>query len=243
MNLAKFVGSLKEAQKLLKDYELLISVGEKVIHKDDVSQEFKKASQSKDYFNLYRVATQNFDYDILMYDESIFQFSYSNLDTSAGIPEVRYMFLQNPQLFLTYNQYLTYLKDEGYIDEEEIETVGSSFYEEYQQYLNEQQVNTSNTSIRYDVDSKLHKPLVHSTAHFHFGHVTNVRVPCNQIVTPLGFVLFVLKHIYYTDWKEKLIKSEFIIEQLKKQKAAFTIIKELNENKWVLDEEMELFIN
>ena len=179
-----------------------------------------------------------------MYDDSFFQFNYEGID-SFGVSVVRFAFFQNPQLYISYMDYLKLLQEKSYIDEDEdLEQLGVAYYEEYSQYLNEQQVNTSNTSIRFDTESESHLPLIHSTCHFHFGHVTNVRVPCKKIISPLGFILFVLKHIYYGDWKILIEdKDENLLSASGAQKNGFIDISELNNEKWLENEELEIFMN
>ena len=243
MNEGAFRSSLDEARTLLNQLGFLKSSGVKSIYRDGVSDEFKKASQQENYFRLYNTGLENFDYDILMYDESFLQFSYDGIDGN-DIPLLRFAFFQNPQLFITYEQYIDHLKKESYIDEDEnLESLGVSFEEEYSQYLNEQQVNTSNTSIRFDTDSESHIPLVHSTSHFHFGHVTNVRVPCCSVISPLGFVLFIIKHIYYNDWK-RLIEAgnSILMTAIHRQKSTFSDIKSINPSKWTSSELAEIFV-
>jgi hypothetical protein len=204
MSTVAFNSSLKEAQTLLNNIQLFKSIGVKVINKDDVSQEFKTASQKGDYFQLYKCAKTNFDYDILLSDDSLFQFSYKFLP--GQLPQIRYAFFQNPQEFKSYEQYLELLRSKNIIEEETNEEIGNAFEEEYQQFLTEQNLNTSSISIRYDFDNDNYKPLIHSVSHLHIGHQNNIRIPCDKILTPLKFSVFILKHVYYYKWKD-LVES------------------------------------
>lgn len=244
MNQAIFIDSLKKTKKLLKELRLSKHEGIKNTFKDGVSEEFRKASQQKDYFKLFKTAVKNFDYDLMMYDESIFQFSFLKKKQNP-IPEIRFAFFQNPQLYISYSDYLKYLQKENLIDEDEdLEDIGMLYENEYNQFCIEQQLNTSNTTIRFDVDEPRHAPLIHSVAHFHFGHVTTVRIPCDKIITPLGFVVFILKHCYYKEWKNLIkTKDKSLIEILNNQRKHFPLLKSLKQPCWHDDEEKELYVS
>ena len=243
MNETAFNQSLNKAKSLLKKFDLLKSTGVKKIYKDGVSDNFKKASQKEDYFKLFTTALDNFDFDIMMYDESIFQFSYKK-NTKSPIPHIRFAFFPNPKLFIPYTDFLKILQEDGLIDEDQnLEELGSLYEEEYDQYLIEQQLNTGNTSIRFDVDEPRYTPLIHSVAHFHFGHITNIRIPSKRIITPLGFVIFILKHIYYQEWRKLILaKDNRIMTELINQKNSFPALTSFKIKCWDKIEENELFL-
>lgn len=238
MTIGSFNASVKQIEVLLKIFNLFRQKGIKSINNDGVSDDFKRASQKSDYFSAYKTAISNYDFDFLLYDQSFFQFEFKN--KSNGCPDVRYAFFQNPQEYKSYEQYLDSLRQEGNLQETN-EQVGDIFKEEYEQYLIEKQINLTSTSIRFDVDFNNYKPHVHSVAHIHVGHQNNIRIPCNKIITPYKFVLFVLKHIYYHSWKE-MIESEN--QELQRSLSnAKTVCLNLDDKKWTLNEERELFIS
>jgi len=238
MSIGAFNTSLKEAQIFLSNVNLFKSLGIKVINKDDVSQEFKSASQKNDYFKLYKCALANFDYDILLSDDSIFQFSYKV--NRGHLPFIRYAFFQNPQEYKSYEEYLENLRELGIVEEETNEEIGNSFENDYQQFLTEQNVNTSSTSIRYDLDYSNYQPLVHSVSHLHIGHANNIRIPCDKILTPLKFTVFVLKHVYYYQWKDLVETGNvYLSECLKSTKLNCP---QLTAAHWKVTETKELFL-
>ncbi len=197
MNEGAFIASLKEAELYLKNIEALKSSGVKKLN--DFSDEFKKASQQRDYYNAYKVAKRNLDYNFLLNDDSFFQFSFER--NESGLPSVRYAFFQNPQEYIDYGEYiLEFVK-------EDLLVVGELFREEYEQYLTELQINSASIPIRYDLDVKNYKALIHSVSHIHIGHMNDVRIPCNKIISPKKFALFVIKHSNYSLWKD-LIEGE-----------------------------------
>jgi hypothetical protein len=238
MSLAAFNSSLRESKVFLNKINLFKSQGIKILSRDDVSQEFKTASQKDDYFQLYKCAIMNFDYDILLLDDSIFQYTYK--DIPGKLPSLRFAYFQNPQEYKSYEEFLDYLRDKNIIEEETNEEIGNDFEEDYQQFLTEQNVNTSSISIRYDLDAGNYKPLIHSTSHIHIGHQNNIRIPCNKILTPLKFTVFVLKHVYYYQWKE-LVEDEnsHLIRSLDAKLACVSLTSE----SWTDIENKELFLS
>lgn len=65
------------------------------------------------------------------------------------------------------------------------------------------------TPIRYDYNTKIYKPLVHSSAHVHFGYEENIRVPTDKVLFPSAFVKLILQYFYYDVWKQKIMQGDF----------------------------------
>lgn len=191
MTKGKFYTSLNEVEDLLKVANLLRQKGFKPI--GEVSAEFKFSALRKTYFQTYKIGKINFDFDFLLQDESYLQFSHND-SNNPKYPLLRYAFFQNPQEFISYEDYLWQLNIEP-------EEAGDSFIEEYSQYLSEASINTEATTIRYDLDFSSHHPLIHATSHLHIGVSENLRIPCNKIMTPVAFTLFIIKNLYYNTWK------------------------------------------
>jgi hypothetical protein len=209
MNKAIFISSFNEVKSFLNEIDLLKQKGVKVIYSDGVSDEFKSLSLDSDYLKTYKTAIQNFDYDFLLKDDSFFQFSFDEA-LEAGIPSIRYAYFQNPNQFKSYEDFLDLLRQQNIIEEETNLEIGDTLFNDYEQFLIEQQLNSNATSVRFDVDMKGYRPMIHSTSHVHFGHNNMIRVPCNKFITPLNFVVFVLKHIYYYEWKE-IVSNEHVV--------------------------------
>ena len=238
MNIVNFKTSLNHVERLLKAIGVLRQKGVKSINDDGVSEEFKRASLRSNYFAAYNIALEKFDYDYLLQDQSFFQFQFNPSSNLDGFPNIRYAFFQNPQEFRTYKDFLieSELLEE---DEAEIE-IGDSFQDLYEQYLIEQQLNLKSCSIRFDVDFSNYRPLIHSVAHLHIGHSNDIRIPCDKLLTPEKFVLFVLKQTYYSQWRELIENSNLtILDCLDSSKdKCFP----LEHGKWNETEKKELFI-
>ena len=187
------------------------------------SSAFKKISRSGNHIEIYQTAIQELDYEILLKDDSIFQFS-----------PTRYAFIQNPNISVTKEDLLStvYTPDELMnINEDDYNTLLEGITEiEIEQFKSEQNFNIHAHMIRYDIDAINHKPLQHAYSHLHIGNNDNIRIPCSKLLTPLTFVLFVLKHTYP-------IKQELYEKRLSTYKGDA-----VPKKYWDSKEEQELYI-
>lgn len=236
MNQALFNISLEESMQALKDFKIFRSKGVKSINGDGVSPEFKSFSQRKKYKETFLAGLRNYDYDVLLNDQSYFQFQFNKKNKYV---ELRYAYFQNPFSFKSYE---LFLKEEviakGYGDS--VDEIGDLFQLEYQQFLEEQEAIETYTTIRYDSEPMGYKPLVHSASHLHIGYRNNIRIPLNKIITPLKFVLFVIKHVYYPNWKNMANDDISYIE--KKLLQARLNCLDLNVSQWEAAEKLDLHI-
>lgn len=195
MTQGAFITSINEAVSLLKELALFKERGPKTI--GDHSEEFKKVSRTNKHTSLYNAAISNFDYEILLYDDSIFQFSLNN-------DVLRYAFIQNPSIFVSKTEFLLNLStpnELAMLSEEELQELLDSINDwEYEQFLIEQELNLQANIIRYDKDKKGYIPLKHSYSHLHIGLNENLRIPCSKELTPLKFAIFCIKNTYYDQW-------------------------------------------
>jgi hypothetical protein len=164
INDTSFKLSVVDTLKLLKGFGIYKGKGDKAI--GDHSEEFKKASRGNRHTDIYQIAIKNNDYEVLLYDDSIFQFGIKN-------NIIRYAFIQNPQHFFKKDDYLSsiYGADEllTFSEEDLIGLLDSIQEDEYEQFLNEQDLNLESHIIRYDLDLKGYDPLIHSCSHIHIG--------------------------------------------------------------------------
>jgi hypothetical protein len=80
---------------------------------------------------------------------------------------------------------------------------------EYEQALSEAPQKDTFVLIRYDYSEREYSSGVHSVSHFHFGHSNSIRIPSSVVITPLLFILFVLKQVYSDLWKSLIEESNF----------------------------------
>jgi hypothetical protein len=80
---------------------------------------------------------------------------------------------------------------------------------EYQDYLATCPFRSSVTPIRYDHDPSSYRPGVHPTAHIHIGLENEIRLGVKRELTPLAFLLFVVRQKYPHNW-EYLLQSNLV---------------------------------
>ncbi len=231
MNSSQFNISIYQSIELLKEFKLFKNTGPKPIGK--YSNEIKDI-KGDNHISLYRAAIENLDFEILLIDNSIFQFS--------NINDIRYAFIQNPNKFVSKEEFIA----EIFVDEintmtaEELKISYELIEEsEYEQYLNEQGFNISSNYFRYDVTQMGYKPLLHSYSHLHIGMNENLRIPTSIILTPLKFVLFCIKNTYYDVWKCAIDKMPGFMQKISNSK---TDCKPLNRDFWQTSEKYELYL-
>ena len=225
--------SMSESLSFLKARKLF--KGEGNFFKKNHSTDFIRISKENKHSEIYTAAIQNLDYEILLFDDSIFQFA-------MGERFLRYCFIQNPYKYVDIHDYLNsiYTPEELIeLRQDEIELLISTVSEnEYEQFRNEQDLDLQSHIIRYDFSDRGYTPLVHSCSHIHVGLNENLRIPCSRILTPLSFVIFCIKNTYYEDWK-KSYDSNQTPSYLKGKKK---LCKKLDSGYWQDIEEHELYI-
>jgi hypothetical protein len=235
MNFASFIISIDESITFLKEQGLFKGRGIKTV--GDHSEEFKKACRKNRHTDIFAIAIENKDYEILLTDDSVFQFSFEK-------DALRYAFIQNPNLFVSKEDYLGAIytpEDLLQFSDEEIQGLLSSIKdEEYEQYFNEQDINLKSNIIRYDLDAKGYSPLVHAYSHVHFGLNENLRIPCSKILTPLKFSILAVKNTYYTEWKKAFARNLNLETLIKESKKRCT---DLPVDYWIHKEKYELYLN
>lgn len=197
MKYKNFNMSREQAKRLLSKFDLLKSAD---FYQEPISKEFIRVARENDFFNVYLTAIKNFDYHFLLLDESFLQFEYNR--NSTDNVTLRYAYYQFPYDFPTYKGYLM---EKGLSFNE----VGYGYKDEYEQALSEAPKKDTFVLIRYDYSEKEYSSGVHSVSHFHFGYSNSIRIPSSVIITPLLFILFVLKQVYSDLWKSLIKESKF----------------------------------
>ncbi|QNM06331.1 DUF2290 domain-containing protein [Qiania dongpingensis] len=221
MNLAKYKISLLKSIDILRKFDLFkernTSV-ENIYDSRKFSSDFFSVSNSNKYLEIYNMAIKNNDYDILLIDDSILQFSLEIRDET--IVQYRFAYYQNPRTYPTYNEFL---QNEFNVSEKEC---GSTFLEEYEQIVCEASLNDCALPIRYDYDEKLYDPNFHYVSHIHIGHNNELRIGADRILSPDAFVIFVIRNIYFSIWKNKCQNDGTLLEMCFKIKNTCSEINE-----------------
>ncbi|GAG63475.1 unnamed protein product [marine sediment metagenome] len=211
MNIGKFKNSLDNSANLLKKNGLLR------LHyrrNKSLSKKNIEVFGNGNIVDFYKLAIINFDYDILLFDESILQFEFTKFE---GDINLRYVYCQFPYDFPTYK---TYLKDIGH----DYDEVRDKFREDYEQEVNEAELKKICIYIRYDYNPLSYKPIVHAASHLHFGNNNTIRIPISRIISPCSFMLFILKHAYYDQWSSLMRNSNFNSEFLRIKNSCTSLL-------------------
>lgn len=221
-----FWSSFKECLSFLNQKNLL---KEENMHKwNPYSEECKEYSKGTDYIELYQKMVDHRDYDILLFDDSMLQMSLSN-------GESRFVYIQNPLFFITFENYL--IENGIEYSSEFADCYHEAFYDEYQQALEGMKVNSGAVYLRYDVDvrGRNGNENIHSYTHLHVGLNNSIRIPVAKHLTPYTFTMFVLRNVYYDKWVDLVRKGEVTFGY--KQQSP-----ELPNELWSDEEKKELYI-
>jgi len=199
MKTSIFFTSREKAKNLLNKYDLLSN---SYFIDEKISNGYIDHCRKKNFYNAYMTAIKNFDYHLLLFDESFFQFEYNKNNKKV---ELRYAFFQFPFKFPSYKEYLN-LKNLSF------NLTGYKLKDDYEQELNEAPRKTDYAIIRYDYSEKEYSHGVHSVSHFHIGRCDSIRISSYKLVTPLLFVIFILKQVYYDIWNQLITNPKFLGE-------------------------------
>lgn len=237
MNKAQFNISIKDSERLLKKFELFKSIGPK--GNGVYSPEFLKLSKKNNLIEVYKCAIQNFDYDIILFDDSVIQYQFNKRTN-----DLRYVYIQNPYKFISKEEYLMTLYDKKEIDElteTDFEALLLDINEnDYEQFLNEQSLNSTANYFRYDYSKVGYLPLLHSCSHIHIGTNQNIRIPVAKILTPQKFTKFLIKNTYYDVWKTVFEADDSLVDKIGKMKRRCI---DLPGEEWTDIEKNELYLS
>jgi hypothetical protein len=183
-----FGAQLNAIEKLLKKLHLFDARNEWVKYSSDIPGLVRDLT----YVDEYRHYLNSQIYDFGLVDRSLLQFKHHSDD------DVSYCYYQVPVDAPTYQDFLA---SEVGIDPSLVESVGESFYEEYELAVDTARLRKSITPIRYDYTPKLYEHGVHPAAHIHIGSGNDIRLSARRLMEPMSFVLFVVRQMYPESWR------------------------------------------
>ena len=187
MKTAKILTSIEEVLKYLDAVGIPYSTTYKLknLLPQKYSDAYYQTFHNGDYNRTFVVASENRDFDIMLKDGSLFQF------TSRNENDIHYSFLHRIEKNLTFEEfYDTYATDDN------IDTIER----DYEYYLASDKDTLYACPIRYDVAETEYTEMYHAYAHLHIGIETDIRIPVDKVLSPLHFVDFVIKHMYKNNW-------------------------------------------
>lgn len=201
MNKGQYYSSLSRARRFLKSIGLIKKNNERT--GKPISEEFINICHNGKYRDIYLTGIIKRDFDILLYDESFFQFDFDNGN------DYRCSYYQFPFDILPYGQWI---KSRAHVD---------NYYnqEEYSQLVYEAELIENPVVIRYDYSIREYTPGIHPASHIHIGHQTDIRIPANMEINPYQFIMFVIKNVYYRIWKNIITRNSKIVKNLTQIKS------------------------
>lgn len=190
----EFSKSIRDSINLITSIGLLRQAGNS--DSLNASRAFKALSRSsKSYLELYDFAVHNQEYNMMLDDQSFFQFT--EIDHQKSI---RFAHYPNPYKHIEWQ--------EEHIEATIMLNNGDLDHSEYEQILSESTFSFGSPIVRYDLSLEQYCEKYHPAAHFHIGFISNNRWPVKRKLTPLAFVLKII-FVYYPDiWKRSVEKSE-----------------------------------
>lgn len=235
MNDATFLMSINQAIDVCKDC--------KVYKGQRSSDEARKVvmpviKSINDYLKYVTDLQTKGEYDILLQDDSMFQFEKTKKEINENKKKIkydyyRYCFIQSPTRRMSFQEYC-----QG-IDDSEIAT-NEEYYREMYEHDNDMVNNFFPFYLRYDVDYKGYQANSHSYAHLHIGFQEGYRMPVSLILTPKSFVCMTLKLVYSDLWRDEIVSRSNIKERI------YTALKSqcLNEKNpyWTFEETNDIYL-
>lgn len=178
--------------------------------------------------DIYDAVYEVQDYDILLDDYSVLQL---NIDASGN---TRMLYVQNPLQNLSIHSYLLSL---GFkCTPEEARALKYDVLEDYNQARAEQAPIASPVYLRYEIDpvNREGNEDIHAYAHLHIGLNNSIRIPFGIDLTPMAFVMFVIRHVYYDIWVD-IVRKQLLEPQYMDFKKQCAILPK----KWWTDKEQK----
>lgn len=188
-----FWQSVGEIKILANKLRLKKDIGNK---RGAYSPHFFDIMHSDEYKKIYDCAIENQDFEIMLQDESFFQFNFSSNSYSLA-------YFPRPTKFIDFEEWLSNMfavninsnAAEFEIFKQEM-ILDGDIHSEYEQYLNELDSLQTIVPIRFDYDRDNYTEIYHPLCHFHIGLNNHIRIAFDKFITPLNFFHFILKNFF-----------------------------------------------
>lgn len=183
-----FESQLNNVESILRQLELLKERNRFPRYHDLAMADFRRL----DYIAVWRKCYREQLYDFMLTDFALIQFRYSNVGEMTN-----FAFYEAPLETITYPDYLV---NEIGFQPQELDEIGDSFRDDYEQALHDGDFKKAFTPFRYDYDPENYTEGHHPAAHVHIGFNSNIRICTVKLLRPLSFLLFVLRQHYPDKW-------------------------------------------
>lgn len=161
----------------------------------------RKIARIGNYEDIFEKVMNTYSYDILLTDDSVFQFHKEHDD-------YRYCFIQSPRVKMTWEEFLESIGTNE-------EDLSISDVEQWHSYYDNDEADCFRKNIcpvymRYDVSAEEYKEGEHPYSHLHIGINNEIRIPIALVLTPEMFTEFVIKMVYKRQWVNKKNENYFV---------------------------------
>lgn len=191
----------------------------------EMTQEMVTELRQLNYIDQWKISRENRWCHILLDDLSFFAFS-----EIGGKPSFGYY-----PCPLDIDSLGSYLKERG-IDPTKRNRMTHS--EEYDMAVQTAALREFITPIRYDIDSAAYKKCIHPAAHLHIGWDNQVRIATRRILTPLAFILFIIRQTYPANWEQLLAHGG----NLKLEKKIRWDLQEVEAKNWLGEDDIQSYL-
>jgi hypothetical protein len=195
----KFRADLGRGFDLLKELDLGPYRNQFPITDQDTTDRLRNSTGYVETYNNY-IDLQA--YDILLEDGSILFFRHNLVDETL----LSYGYLESPYSGLSYRQFVREYYGEQLHDD--IRAV-----QEYDDYRAQLPLRSHVIPLRYDWSPSLYREGAHPAAHLHVGFETEMRLAVDALLTPVQFILLVVRHFYVTVWESTACDHAEIIRE------------------------------
>lgn len=212
---------MEKIKKILKKINLLRNSD---FYKKNISNNHRMDG-TVEFSSVWKKILKNNDFHFLLEDQSIIQIEKKD-------NMLRYTFYGVPFIFVSYKNYLI---GQGH----KFAEVGYSYQNEYNQKLYESDLKKYPVYIRYDYCEDEYKEFCHGVSHLHVGLYNDLRITSCKELTPLAFLMLILKNFYYNTWK-KIAEDPKISKDFENIK---TNCSELHQSVFNERDKKELYLN
>jgi hypothetical protein len=178
------------------------------------------------YFDQWKTARKNAWFHLELEDHSLILFSETTNSAS-------FSYLQCPLAVPSFKEFLVALEIPN------TPRKRREYRDEYEMVLDTADLRPHITPIRFDYDENGYLCGAHPVSHIHIGLDNNIRLGTNRKLTPISFLLFVMRQMYPDCWK-KLLEHQ---ESGRLPRAVRNDCPIIDENYWQHEDAMELHLN
>ena len=132
-------------------------------------------------------------YDFKIFDSSLFQLQPAPLS---------YSFIECPFEIPSFSAFAS--RTSGTQQEE-----SATLRAEYELFISSLEQRAT-TPVRFDYDPKAYREGLHPAAHVHVGYRSNVRVATERLLSPMSFILLILRQCYPDHWAKLQGTAEIV---------------------------------